>query len=130
MTTPPLWKTLDKFAQSWNHRWTSPIQWDPKKRILVYNLFSKKLHPWAIRLYLLSFPFTLVILIFAIAPIFGPNKLPFRNYMVILICLTLMIAMLVGETAFLIYAEDYAHAVNCLVHFIKALTKGKSLLFC
>lgn len=48
-----------------------------KKGILVYNGISRKLIPLAVALYMLCLPWITVIFLFAIAPIFGANKLTF-----------------------------------------------------
>lgn len=123
--TPLMLGSLDKFAKAWSHHWTSPVEWDPKKRILVYNNNSKNLVPWAVALFLLSFPLMFLIFLLSAAPLAGLNKLPVMDYTINLVWLGLYATFCIGETATLLLGKDAVHSINSLLFLHKSWTKGR-----
>lgn len=113
--TPLMLESLDKFAKAWRFLWTCPVEWDVKKGILIYTGISKKLVPWAVALYIFSFPLMFLVFLFVIAPIAGLNRLPFMDYVVHVVWLLLYCAFCVGETAMLILGKDGVPAINALM---------------
>lgn len=127
--TPLMWKSLNRFGQLWNHFWTSPLQWDPQKGILVYTGISRRLVPWATALYLLSFPLVFIVFLLAAAPIAGPNRLPCTDYIVNLTWLSICYSFLAGETFGLILGQKFALATNSLAALHKKWEQSELLIF-
>ncbi len=40
MVTPLMWKSLDRFHTIFLLMWTCPLEWDPKKQLIVNTFFE------------------------------------------------------------------------------------------
>lgn len=123
--TPLIWKSLENFDKSWSYLWTFPMEWDGENRALVYTGISKKLIPWFFALYGLSFPSLLVMFLILSVPLFGYNKVPFTDCVVILLLFVLSVFYFVEETFVLLFGQVPVHAANSLLFIHEALTKSK-----
>lgn len=123
--TPLMLESLDKFAETWHFLWTCPVEWDVKKGFFVYNGISKKLVPWAIALYLISFPLMFLVFLFVFAAIAGFNRLPFINYVINMCWLVCYAALCVGEVATLLLGREGVPAMNALMCLHRKWAKSK-----
>lgn len=122
--TPLMWKSLDAFATS-NHFCTYPTEWSPTRGIFVYNPISRKLTSWGVALYFLCLPYTSLILLMSLSPLFGTNKLPGPDYILNSFWLAMTLNFLLGETVYLIFGQDFGTAINSLLVLVKSWEKSK-----
>lgn len=125
--TPLMWESLNK-SKYYKNIWTFPVEWDIKRRNLKYNGISKKLVPWAVSLYLISFPMVWFMFLLFIAPLAGLNKLPLMEYIVNLVWLILSTTLLVGESGALLFGNDAVQVFNCLASLHESWKKGFLLI--
>lgn len=126
--TELMWKSLDNYSKSWSYLWTSPIEWDHKKKILVYNGVSLKLIPWAIALYLISSPLLIILVLLVLSPLLGYNNILLPDYIIAFHFCSLAIIFYVGETFQLLLGKDTVHAANSLISLYTSWTKSKAFL--
>lgn len=123
--TPLMLKALDKLPKYWDYLWTHPVEWDAKQWKFIYTPISRKLLPWAIALYLISFPVYFLLLLMASAPMITSNKLPLKDYMIILLFFGLVSTLIAIETCFLLFAKSPTHTANCVLHLYRSWEKSK-----
>lgn len=125
--TPLMWRSLDKITASFTYHSSYPVEWDPKSGTLVHNPLSRKLLPWAVMVYIYLPPFILMSFLFTIAPLLGANRLPFMNYVVMVVGnFFVFVFIFIAENAMLLFCQVPAQAFNCLVSLQKSLESESS----
>lgn len=123
--TPRVWKSLDTSAQGFRYLWTSPCEWNPKRKKPVYTPISKKLIPWAVSNYVVSMTTLTFCFALLFLKLFGKTNLSFIQIMMNLIFSVLFSLQISTETAMLLYGEDVVIGINVVMKLAKQLEKRK-----
>ncbi len=121
LVTPLMWKSQDTFEKSLGYLWTNPLQWDPYKKLLIYNKLSRKLVPYFFLIPTSFFLVTISLLFLLLSGLFGVVELSIDSIIITICFLLYMIFGLAMEATFLAYGQECAIAFNFLNILEKSL---------
>ncbi|OXA40126.1 hypothetical protein Fcan01_25201 [Folsomia candida] len=84
--TPLMWKSLDRFSHYFNHFWKNPIEWDVKRKMLVFTPISRKLKIWMVSI-VLTIILNATSLLMLMPEILGFTDVHFANVVLYLVWL-------------------------------------------
>jgi hypothetical protein len=119
--TPLMWKSLDTFTSCFGYLWSNPIEWNPSKKILVYNPPSKKLGSYYFSVFFCLPLYTICSFGLLFSVFFRVVELSMISIFVTLFFLLLIMIGIGFEACFLAYGKEYVTAFNALLILEKSL---------
>lgn len=123
VVTEGMWESLHTWKDKQVNLWKFPVEWDSKRKKLIYHTFYKRLYVWTAVLCSIAVNLLISFVLF-IFQIFGYIKLSFIPAMLLIIIKFWFVFTFLAELVLLTIGRDPVAAYNELIRLHEKLNSG------
>lgn len=127
VVTKGMWNSMHIWQAKQASLWNFPLEWDPKRKKLVYYYFSKKLYIWAAVICCMAVNIFISLLLF-LSHIFGYITLSFIPAILLIAINIWLVLIFLMQLVLLNIVQDPVAAYNALIRLDRGLKAGPNCI--